>query len=78
MVVRLATAVTTETAFGRTVRQKEGGGITGKYANVEDVDIKADGERNALPSSYPVDGDGHGDRYRDRGGDENDGWGGRL
>ena len=49
---------------------------------MEDVDAKADGEGIALPSYYPVDGDGYvygeGYGYRDIFGDENDGRGGRY
>ena len=47
-------------------------GRTGKDADVEDVDVKADGEEIALPSYYPVYGDG----YKDGLGEKNYGWGG--
>ena len=47
-------------------RRGEGGrGRTGKDADVEDVDIKVDGEGIALPSSYPVYGYKNGDGFGD-------------
>ena len=42
-------------------------GGTGKDAKVEDVDVKADGEGIALPSSYSLDRDGFGDKNDGRG-----------
>ena len=56
-----------------------GRGRTGRYANAEDVDVKAYEEGIVLPSSYPVDGDGYrdGDIDGDGFGNKNNGWGGR-
>ena len=48
---------------------------TVKDANVQGVDVKADGEGLTLPSSSPIDGDRYGDR--DGFGDKNYGWGSR-
>ena len=56
-----------------------------KYTDVEDVDVKDNGERIALPSSYAiyrdvdVDGDEDKDRdiYGDGFGNKNDSWDGR-
>ena len=49
--------------------RKGGRGRIRKDADVEDVDVEADGEELALPSSFPLDGD----KFRDK---ENS-WGGR-